>query len=233
MSADPSPAAAGATPEPPSPAELGRVVQRALEFQGYRLRRAWAVYYLAWAVVLTVLFVIPGVLAAPLASPTLTEIVLYDALQAAAIAGAIWATWWAVAPAARTGRLRDTLEGRALSRRWFLQIVGWGVAITVLVVTVGVVSSFAGLLVLDASLGGIVLWLLVQVRAWFDPVPREATIAVASYAASVGGSAVALAFTHSPLLFSAAWTFAPVAWAFAGVYALYHAPEELPRATAA
>jgi hypothetical protein len=230
---DSSGPADGRAAEPPSAAELNRVVQRALEFQGYRLRRAWALYYLIWAPVLIVLFVVPGVLAGPLASPTTVEVVLYDALQAVAIVAAIWATWWSVAQAARTGRLRDTLEGRALSRRWFLQILAWGIAITALVVTVGFVSLFAGLLVLDASLGGIVLWLLVQVRPWFHPVPLEATVAVGSYAVSVGSSAVALVLTHSQFLFSAGWTVAPLAWAFAGVYALYHAPEELTRGTGA
>jgi hypothetical protein len=232
-SADSSRPADDPAAEPPSGDELNRVVQRALEFQGYLLRRAWALYYLVWAVVLTVLFVVPGVLLGPLASATAAEIVLYDALQAAAIVGAIWATWWAVAQSARTGRLRQTLEGRALSRRWFLQILAWGVAITVLVVTVGFVSLFAGLLVLDASLGGIVLWLLIQVRPWFDPVPFEATIAAGSYAVSVGAAAVALVLSHDQLLFSAAWIIAPVAWAFAGVFALYHAPEELTRGTGA
>jgi hypothetical protein len=232
-SADASPPGGGFAAEPPSPAELNRVVQRALEFQGYLLRRAWALYYLTWAVVLTVLFVVPGVLAGPLASPTTVEIVLYNTLQAAAIVAAIWATWWAVAQSARTGRLRDTLEGRALSRRWFLQILAWAVAITVLVVAVGFVSAFAGLLVLDATLGGIVLWLLIQVRPWFQPVPLEATIAVGSYAVSVGGSAIALVLTHNQLVFSAGWIIAPLAWAFAGVYALYHAPEELTRGTGA
>ena len=180
---------------------------------------------------LTVFFVVPGALAGPLASPTALEAGLYNALQGGAVVVAIWTTWWAVAQAARTGRLRDTLAGRALSRRWFLQILAWGVAITVLVVSVGFVSAFAGLLVLDASLGGTVLWLLYQVRPWFRPVPLEAKIALDAYALSVGSSALALVLTHNQLLFSGCWTIAPLVWAFAGVYALYHAPEELTRAT--
>jgi hypothetical protein len=209
--------------------ELNQVVQRALEFQGYLLRRTWGLYYLIWAVVLSVFFVVPGALAGALATPTPIEVVLYDALQGGAIAVAVCATWWAVAQSARTGQLRNTLEGRALSRRWFLQSLAWGAAITVLVVTVGFISTFAGLLVLDASLGGVVLWLLLQVRPWFHPVPLEATIAAGAYALSIGGSAAALVLTHSQLLFSEAWILAPLVWAFAGVYALYHAPEELTR----
>jgi hypothetical protein len=215
--------------EPPTPTDLHQLVGRALEFQGYLLRRTWGLFYLVWAAVLVVFFVLPGTLAGVLASPTVVEASLYDALQAAAIAVAIWTTWWTVARAARTDRLRDTLAGRALSRRWFLQILGVGLAITAVVVVVGFVSAFAGLLLLDASLGGVLLALLLQVRPSFDPVPPEATLATGSYAVSVVSSAIALVLTHDGFWYSSCWLIAIVVWAFAGVYALYHAPEEMTR----
>ncbi len=222
-------AAAARDPEatPPAPTELDQVVGRALQFQGFLLRRAWGIYYLSWAVALVVLFVVPGTFADELSSATFPEAVLYDALQGAAILLVIWVTWWAVAQSARAGRLRDTLEGRPLARRWFVQVLGVAVAITALVVVVGFVNVFAGFLVLDASVGGVVLWLLFQARPWFRPVPPEATLAVLAFAVSIGASAAALVVTRDPRLFSSAWLVATGAWAFAGAYALYHAPEEM------
>ena len=222
-------AAAAGAPEAasPAPTELDQVVGRALEFQGFLLRRAWGIYYLSWAVALVVLFVVPGTFADALSSATIPEAVLYDALQGAAIVLVIWVTWWAVAQSARAGRLRDTLEGRPLARRWFAQILGVALAITALVVVVGFVNVFAGYLVLDASVGGVVLWLLFQARPWFRPVPPEATLAVVAFAASIGASAAVLVVTRDPRLFASAWLVATGAWAFAGAYALYHAPEEM------
>ena len=213
----------------PTPAELGRLVGRALEFQGYLLRRAWGVYYLVWAAVLAGFFVVPGVFAGPISSATTAETVVYGILQVVAIGAAIGVTWWAVTHSARAVRLRNTLEGRALSRRWFLQILAVGLGITVLVIVAGYVSSFAALLLLDVSLGGVVLWLQLQVRPWFHPPPPESTVAIGSMAVSLGSSALALVLTHGPLVFSLAWLLAAFAWAFAGAYALYHAPEEMTR----
>ncbi len=213
--------------DPPTPTELDRVVGRALEFQGFLLRRAWGVYYLVWAVALVVFFVVPGTLAGRLTSATLPEAVLYDALQGAAVLLVVWVTWWAVAQSARAGRLRETLEGRPLSSRWLVQILAVSLAITALVVVVGFVNAVAGFLVLDASVGGVVLWLLFQVRAWFRPVPPEATWAVGAFALSAAAAAAVLVLTREPLLFSIAWLVAPGTWAIAGGYALYHAPEEM------
>ncbi len=209
--------------------DLGQVVGRALEFQGFLLRRAWGLYYLVWALALAIFFVVPGALARYLALASLPEAVLYDAVQGAAIVLVLWVTWWAVAQSGRAGRLRDALEGRPRTSRVFLQIVAWGAAITVLVVTVGFVSALAGFLVLDASVGGIVLWLLVQARRWFRPVPPEATLAVAAFAVSVASSAVVLVLTRQPVLFAGCWLLATACWAFAGAYGLFRAPEEMTR----
>jgi hypothetical protein len=213
--------------------DLEHLVGRALEFEGFLLRRAWGLYYLVWAVVLAIFFVVPGVLAGPLASPSTVEIVLFDAVQAAAIVVAVWSNWWTIGRSARARHMRDALEGRSASRRRLLQVVAIALAITAVVVVVGLVSAFAALLLLDASLGGVILAVLVQVRPWFKPVPPEATLAVVSYAVSVGGSAAVLALTREQLLFSACWLIGVVVWAFAGVYALYRAPEELTRGVAA
>lgn len=211
----------------PTPTELDRVVGRALEFQGFLLRRAWGIYYLAWAVAFVVFFVVPGALASELSSATLPEAVLYDALQGASVLLVVWVTWWAVGQSVRAGRLRDTLEGRPLSRRWFAQILGVALAITAVVVIVGLVNVFAGYLVLDACVGAAVLWLLFEARPWFRPIPPEATLAIVAFAASVGASAAALVVSRDPLLFSVGWLVATASWALAGGYALYHAPEEM------
>lgn len=217
----------GPIPEPVRPEELGRLAGRALVFQAYLLRRAWGVYYLIWSAALIGLFVVPGILTGPLAPTTDIELGLYYAALVGVIALAIWGTSWAFTQSARAEWLRDALEGRRRSRQRFLQILWIGLGITALVSAVSYFSDFAGLLVLDAALGGVVLWVLVQVRSWFHPPPPEATLAIGSYSTSVVSSAVALVLTNDQVLYSVLWLIATVGWAAAGVYALYHAPEEM------
>ena len=207
--------------------ELDRLAGVALVFQGYLLRRAWGVYYLIWSAALAGFFIIPEVLTGPLAPTTNVELVLYYAFLVAVIGLACWGTSWAFTQSARAARLRDTIEGRAISRRRFLQVLAVGFALAALVFGVSYVSSYAGLLVLDAALGGVVLWLLVQVRAWFRRPPPEAALAVATYATSVVGSAIALVLTNNQGLYAVLWLIATVGWAFSGAYALFHAAEEM------
>ncbi len=209
------------------PEQLGRIAGRALVFQAYLLRRAWGVYYLIWSAALVGFFVVPGVLTGPLAPTTPLELTLYYAYLVGVIALGIWGTSWAFTQSARAEWLRDSLEGRSRSRRRFLQILWIGLGITALVTAVSYVSNFYGLLVLDAALGTIILWLLIQIRAWFHPPPPEAALAIGTYATSVVASAIALVLTGDQALYSAFWLVATVGWAFAGVYALYHAPEEM------
>lgn len=209
--------------------ELGRLAGRALVFQAYLLRRAWGVYYLIWSAALVGFFVVPGVLTGPLAPTTDLELVLYYGYLAGLIALAIWGTSWAFTQSARAAWLRDTLEGRQRSRQRFFQILWISLAIAAAVFAVSYFSSYAGLLVLDAALGGIILWVLVQVRLWFHPPPPESALAIGSYATSVVGSAVALVLTHDQSLYAVLWLIATLGWAIAGAYALYHAPEEMTR----
>ncbi len=223
----PSPSNAGGESLPPE--ELGRLAGRALVFQAYLLRRAWGVYYLIWSAALVGFFVVPAVLTGPLAPTTDLELVLYYGYLAGLIALAIWGTSWAFTQSARAAWLRDALEGRRRSRQRFFQILWISLVIAAAVFAVSYFSSYAGLLVLDAALGGILLWVLVQVRLWFHPPPPESALAIGSYATSVVGSAVALVLTHDQSLYAALWLIATVGWAVAGAYALYHAPEEMTR----
>lgn len=209
------------------PEELRALADRALLFQGYLLRRAWGVYYLIWSAALIGFFVVPAVLAGPLNAAPLWAIVLYYAYLIALIALAIWATSWAFTQSVRAIRLRDLGEPRREARRRFLQILGIGLAIAALVFAVSFVSSFAGLLVLDVALGGIILAVVFQVRSWFELTPPEGIVAIATFATSIVGSAIALVFTDSQVWFGAVWTIAIVGWGFSGAYALYHAPEEM------
>lgn len=211
------------------PEELGRLAGRALVFQAYLLRRAWGVYYLIWAAALVGFFVVPGVLTGPLAPTTDLELVLYYGYLLGVIALAIWGTSWAFTQSARAAWLRDALEGRRRSRQRFFQILWIGLVIAAAVFAVSYFSSYAGLLVLDAALGGIILWVTVEVRLWFHPPPPESALAIGSYATSVVGSALALVLTHNQTLYSALWLIATLGWAAAGAYALYHAPEEMTR----
>ncbi len=211
------------------PEELGRLAGRALVFQAYLLRRAWGVYYLIWSAALVGFFVVPGVLTGPLAPTTDIELVLYYGYLVGVIALAVWGTSWAFSQSARAAWLRDVLEGRRRSRQRFFQILWISLAIAGAVFAVSYFSSYAGLLVLDAALGGIILWVLVQVRLWFHPPPPESALAIGSYATSVLSSALALVLTREQALYSVLWLIATVGWAVAGAYALYHAPEEMTR----
>ena len=207
--------------------QLGQIADRALVFQNFLLRRAWGVYYLTWSAALTGLFVVPSVLTGPLSSAPLWALVLYYVYLVGVIALATWATAWAFTQSARAVRLRQLREARSVARRRFLQVLAVSLGITALVFAVSYLSSFAGLLVLDASLGAVIVWLLIQVRAWFSRPPPEATIAISTYGISVVGSALVLLLTHQQALYADFWLLATVAWAFCGTYALYHSPEEM------
>ena len=235
MSASPNPPQPSALPEtvsaeaPLGADQLGRIADRALVFQNFLLRRTWGVYYLIWSAALTGFFVIPSVLSGPLSNAPAWATVLYYVYLVAVLFLAIWATAWAFAQSSRAVRFRQLREAQDVARRRLLQVLAWGFGIFALVLAVSFLSSFAGLLVLDASLGFIILWVLLQVRAWFSPPPPEADIAVIAYGASVVGSAAVLLLTGSQPLYSDLWLVAIVAWAFCGAYALFHAPEEMTR----
>lgn len=209
------------------PDQLRQLADRALLFQGYLLRRAWGVYYLIWSAALTGFFVVPSLLTGVLSAAPLWAIVLYYGYLIALIALSIWATSWAFTQSVRATRLRDLGEPRPEARRRFLQILAIGLAIAAVVFAVSFVSSFAGLLVLDVVLGGVILGVVYQVRSWFELTPPEGSVAIATYAVSIAGSAIALVLTDSQAWYAAVWTIAIVGWAFSGAYALYHAPEEL------
>jgi hypothetical protein len=213
--------------EGPPGEELARIADRALVFQGYLLRRAWGVYYAIWSAALTTFFIFPALAAAPLLALPWWGGGVYYATLLALVLVAIWATSWAFGQTFRSARFRQARYARRVGRRRFLQMVGIGLGIFALVTAIAFLSSFAGLLVLDASLGVINLWLLLAVRRSFPRVPPEGTIAVATYAASILGSAAALLVTHDQLWFGLSWIVGAAGWAFCGVYALYHAPEEM------
>lgn len=206
---------------------LGRAAGRALVFQSYLIRRAWGVYYAIWAAALVTFFVFPASVAAAYPSlPPVGELLYYLPIVVVVVL-AIWATSWSFGQTFRALRFRQALRSEA-PRHWHFYIVlAVGLAIFALVTWVAFVNSFAGLLVLDACLGVVNLWILVAVRDAFSRVPPEGTIAVGTYAISVVGSAAALLLTHSQSWFGAFWIVAIIGWAFSAVYALYHAAEEM------
>jgi hypothetical protein len=206
---------------------LGRIADRALTFQYFILRRAFGVYYAIWAGAISVFVVFPAVVS--IVYPTFSGWVLavYYAMIAAVLLGAIWATSWTFGQTYRTNRFRDARTHRKIAGSYFVPSLAIGVAIFALVVAIALLSSIAGLLVLDVCLAGVNLWLLFTVRRVFPRLPPEASIAVGTYAVSVVGSAVALVLTKNQTEFALFWVVAIVGWTFCGLYALYHASEEL------
>jgi hypothetical protein len=206
---------------------LGRLADRALTFQNFILRRAFGLYYAIWAAAFVVFILFP--VAVSIAYPTLSGwgLAVYYAFIAGILLGAIWATSWAFGQTYRTSRFRDARAHRTTTRSYFGPTLVIGVAIFVLVVAVALLNSFAGLLVLDACLGGVNLWLLFTVRRVFERLPPEGAVAVGTYAISIVGSAVALVLTRSPTDYALLWLVAIAGWTFCGIYALYHASEEL------
>ena len=137
-----------------------------------------------------------------------------------------------LAIASRMSRWRAALDAlfgtsRSANSRPILLLVLGCIVVAAAVTVTAVLNSFVGLLVLDASLGAILLWVLLAVRRWFGHVPPEGSIALGTYATSILGSAAALVLTHEQTWFGGVWIVAVVGWTFSAVYALYHAPEEL------
>jgi hypothetical protein len=206
---------------------LGRLADRALTFQNFILRRAFGLYYAIWAAAFVVFIVVPAVVS--VAYPALSGWGLagYYVFIAGILLGAIWATSWAFGQTYRTSRFRDARAHRTSARSYFGPTLVIGVAIFILVVAVALLNSFAGLLVLDACLGVVNLWLLFTVRRLFERLPPEGAVAVGTYAISIVGSAVALVLTRSQTDYALLWVVAIAGWTFCGIYALYHASEEL------
>jgi hypothetical protein len=206
---------------------LGRVTGRALAFQSYLIRRAWGVYYAIWAAALVTFFVFPALVNAAYPTLSLLGELLYYALILLVVLLAIWATSWSFGQTFRALQFRRAIS-QETPRHWhFYLFLGIGLGIFVLVFVIAYLSSFAGLLFLDACLGGLNIWILVAIRDAFSPVPPEGAIAVGTYAISIVGSASALVLTHNQSWFGALWIIAIVGWSFSAVYALYHAPEEM------
>jgi len=217
-------------PEPggATPGEaLGAIADRALTFQSYLLRRAWGVYYAIWAAAIAAYILVPATFATRIPAFAPGTTVAYYGFLVAVTVVATWATSWTFGQTLRAIRLREARTARFASRRRFVLWLAIGLAIFALIVLVAAQSSFAGLLVLDACLGVLNLWILLAVRRSFARIPAEATIAIGTYATSVVGSTVALLLTGSQTWFALPWVVALLGWGFSAVYALYHAPEEL------
>ena len=215
------------TEDGPGQQLLSEAASRALVFQNYRIRRAWGIYYAIWSAALVTFLVFPALVAAAYPSLSLLDEVVYYAPILAVVVLSVWGTSWAFGQTFRAQRLRRALRNES-SRHWhFYVFLVVGVGLFALVFVVANLSSFAGLLFLDACLGVINLWILLAVRDAFSRVPPEATIAIGTYSVSIVGSAAALVLTHNQSWFGGFWTIAIVGWAFAAVYALYHAPEEM------
>lgn len=206
---------------------LGQIADRAQVFQNYLLRRAWGVYYAVWAAAIAAFFVFPAFAAVPLLPLSWWGPLIYDAVIVAIFLVAVWGTSWTVGHTYRAIRFQDARESRTGGRRRLLLYLGEGLAILVAVTVVATLSSFAGLLVLDAILGVLNFQILRAVRRVFPRVPPEGSAAVATYAVSVLGSAAVLLLTHDQLWFGLFWVVAIAGWAFSALYALYHAPEEM------
>lgn len=206
---------------------LGAAADRALVFQGYLLRRAWGVYYAIWAGALAAYVLFPASIATRIPGFSLPEALAYYGVLVAITLVGVWATSWTLGQTYRAIRFREARGARPGTYRWFGWILVVGLVVFALVVSTAFVSSFAGLLVLDASLAAINLSILLAVRRTFPRVPAEGLVAVVTFAVGVVGSAVALVATHNQTWFSLPWIVPIVGWAFCAVYALYHAPEEL------
>ncbi|HTT72748.1 MAG TPA: hypothetical protein VMG99_01160 [Thermoplasmata archaeon] len=217
--------------ELPGPEMLSHAAERALVFQNFLIRRAWGVYYAIWSAALVTFLVFPALVAA--AYPTLSPPgeAAYYGLILLVVLLSVWATSWAFGQTFRALRLRRALRHES-SRHWHLYLfLAVGVGLFALVFLVATLNSFAGLLFLDACLGVVNLWILLSVRDAFPRVPPEGSVAIGTYAVSIVGSATALVLTGNQSWFGGFWLVAIVGWAFAALYALYHAPEEMTRET--
>jgi len=206
---------------------LSHAADRALTFQSYLIRRAWGVYYAIWAAALVTFFVFPALVAEAYPSLSFLGEITYYALILAVLGLATWATSWSFGQTFRALNFRRAVHREGPHHWHFYLFLTIGLATFVAILAVAYLSSFAGLLALDAALAVINIWILVAVRDTFARVPPEGSIAVGTYAVSVVGSATALVLTHSQSWFGAFWVVAIIGWSFSAVYALYHAPEEM------
>jgi hypothetical protein len=206
---------------------LGRIADRALVFQSFLLRRAWGVYYAIWAAAIAAFFVFPALAAVPLLSLSWWGPLIYNAVIVGVFLIAVGGTSWTVGHTYRAISFQDARANRKAGRHRFVLYLVFGLAILIAITAVATLSSFLGLLVLDACLGVLNFQILLTVRRVFPRIPPEGSVALGTYAASVLGSAAVLLVTHNQLWFGLFWVIAIAGWAFSALYALYHAPEEM------
>lgn len=206
--------------------ELRRLADRAIVFENYVLRRAWAIYYAVWAASFAVFFVFPAVVSAVAPSVSPGQELIYNGFIAVVVLLTIWATSWTFTQTYRAARFLEARESRRHARRRFYLVLAVGLAIFGAILAASFANAHFGLLLEDAALGALNLWLLLDVRRNFSRAPPETWIAVGTYLVSLIGSATALLASGSQSAFGGWWIVAIAGWVFSSVYALYHAPEE-------
>jgi hypothetical protein len=225
-------AATLAADEQPPPT-LDALTDQVVRFQRFVLRRAWGVFYAAWALAIvayTGLSTIVGWL--PPLAPWTSGAVAIGILVIATIPGLI-ASLSVIETGIRTGRLTSALLGpRSPLRVWVVVVVVVVLFVVILTLHGGFgagpyeeLVAYSVLVVVGAN-----LWR--RLRVDFETRPIEGSVALGGYALGVGGS-LAAGLLHVGLgVEGAAWIGMGLVWLFCSSYALYHAPDELEEADA-
>jgi len=204
--------------------DLGRVGERALEYQRYIFRRAYGVYYLIWAAVIALVGSNLGALVG--LKGGLGGGVI-SAVSLAILALAVVATARIFREAMRALRLFRAL-GNERNGSYAPYFVAWLAAIIAIASAVGILAPENSQAILYALLLPVPFVIYYMLGMAFpDGRPIEGLLALTAY-----GSAAALSLALSLLAIDSwvvgwAWGATVVVWSLAAFYALFRAPDEL------
>ncbi|MEM0118170.1 MAG: hypothetical protein QXV32_06965 [Conexivisphaerales archaeon] len=206
-------------------AAIQTLASRALRFQEYIMRRAWGLYYSAWAFTFTLYVAIPLLLENyyPLA-PAVVYFVLY---VAASLFGPL-ATGWIFTKARRTFDLRFAAFGKRRARAFTFKtaVIIW-LLFSLILAGAYLYSESAFIAAYIGLLLFIDLFIYRALRISFSFFPLEGYVAVGTFTFSIIMTAYVLSSNSQGYLILLAWLPSIAGWLFASIYALYNAPESM------
>jgi hypothetical protein len=205
--------------------ELISVAERAISFQRYLFRKTYAVYYLIWAVALTLFALLP-----PFFEVSFGHLQggTYDAISNAAIITI--ATIFTIrnfGRLKRTNLLRKVTKGFRSRRSWYsILIVWWMSSVFIIPISFGS-SLFLGYTVLYLVLATIAVFIYLNLRdAFADSIPVEGKVATLSYLLGATSSYI-ISIMGLNLLAAIPWLVTSLLWYSCSIHAFMHCNDEL------
>jgi hypothetical protein len=210
-----------------SPLDVKRLAERALAFQRYVFKKAWAVYYAIWACTFAVYIYLPFLVGALDSHYNLGTGYLLINVGVSALAG--WVSTGMIEKTRNTLLVQNALKAPSNTidrkRKWF--VVWWIVYFGIIVASAFLFN--AHLLTILFGLGTAVTpFFYYMLRTSFPKkMPFEGVVAILVFCLVDVASFVISFFAPNPIIYGVLWTATIVAWLAASVRSFLTAAGEL------